>query len=328
MKKYSEFGVRRLERKTDLGEMANLIELCFGPEMDPDAKNYLNFLRKLADKGYPKTMAAGEFGFQFPFIDGFICRNDHQLIGNLNMMPFHQSNRKLLFLSNIAVHPDFRRNGIGRRLIQAGFDYARTGRFSSVWLQVRKGNEIALKLYTDQGFNVFTTRDTWVIDPSIACEKSGNIGLSVQQRTKADWKFQKKWLSEMYPQEIQWLLDINPEEFNFSFGQQLINFIQGKKYLHLSIFKKNQLIGVISWQAAFRYTDSIWLAMDETTVNEVMGNLFQIIENMRMIKKLSIDLPEGLGVQPLLNLGGERKQTLIWMKKDLPPEENISEHLL
>lgn len=53
---------------------------------------------------------------------------------------------------NLAVHPAYRRQGIGRSLVQAVIDEARRQGSARVTLEVRKSNEVAQRLYQSLGF--------------------------------------------------------------------------------------------------------------------------------------------------------------------------------
>lgn len=55
-------------------------------------------------------------------------------------------------IANIAVHPDFWRQGIGRALMQTALDKAAELGFPRVMLEVRESNEPAQALYRSLGF--------------------------------------------------------------------------------------------------------------------------------------------------------------------------------
>ncbi len=61
-------------------------------------------------------------------------------------------------LLNLAVHPDFRRKGVGRFLLGTLLDQARAGKKTRVYLEVRPSNAAALALYLSQGFRVIGAR--------------------------------------------------------------------------------------------------------------------------------------------------------------------------
>ena len=61
-------------------------------------------------------------------------------------------------ITNIAVHPDCRRRGLGRAVTEALLDYAREHDFFEVSLEVRASNEAAIALYNRLGFSACGTR--------------------------------------------------------------------------------------------------------------------------------------------------------------------------
>lgn len=69
-------------------------------------------------------------------------------------------------VTDIAVHPDFRRRGLGRaiteRLLQTARDYGVT----RVFLEVRKSNTAAKKLYENAGFIVCGERKNFYSRPT------------------------------------------------------------------------------------------------------------------------------------------------------------------
>jgi len=55
-------------------------------------------------------------------------------------------------IHNLAVRPTYRRQGIGRSLLQGVVEEAKRNRASKVTLEVRKSNEAAQRLYHSLGF--------------------------------------------------------------------------------------------------------------------------------------------------------------------------------
>ena len=67
-------------------------------------------------------------------------------------------------IHNLAVHPTYRRQGVGRSLLQAVIDKARLHRSSRVTLEVRKSNEGAQRLYQSLGFVAQSIRKGYYSD--------------------------------------------------------------------------------------------------------------------------------------------------------------------
>ena len=67
-------------------------------------------------------------------------------------------------ITNIAVHPDFRRRGVGEKLMLAAIDYAESQGVDAVTLEVRASNTIAQRLYEKIGFVSVGTRPGYYYD--------------------------------------------------------------------------------------------------------------------------------------------------------------------
>jgi ribosomal-protein-alanine N-acetyltransferase len=57
-----------------------------------------------------------------------------------------------IHLHNIAILPDMRRRGLGRRLLDDLLETARARSVRSIWLEVRRSNRAAVNLYRSAGF--------------------------------------------------------------------------------------------------------------------------------------------------------------------------------
>ena len=67
-------------------------------------------------------------------------------------------------IHNVAVHPDFRRQGLGRQLLDQAIATGRARASLRVTLEVRKSNLIAQKLYESHGFAVTGVRKGYYSD--------------------------------------------------------------------------------------------------------------------------------------------------------------------
>ena len=68
-------------------------------------------------------------------------------------------------LGDLAVHPDFRRRGIGSRLLDRTLEEAGSRAIRVLYLEVRAGNEGARRLYERSGFEVVTVRRAYYRRP-------------------------------------------------------------------------------------------------------------------------------------------------------------------
>lgn len=75
-------------------------------------------------------------------------------------------------IHNVAVHPEYRRSGVGRRMLLHVIEEARRTGSHNITLEVRKSNEAAQALYRSLGFEICGVRrgyysddgeDAWVM---------------------------------------------------------------------------------------------------------------------------------------------------------------------
>jgi ribosomal-protein-alanine N-acetyltransferase len=67
-------------------------------------------------------------------------------------------------IATIAVHPDFRRQGIGKALLKASMDAAYAEGARLYHLEVRAGNAAAQKMYADFGYEIVGRRPKYYQD--------------------------------------------------------------------------------------------------------------------------------------------------------------------
>jgi ribosomal-protein-alanine N-acetyltransferase len=67
-------------------------------------------------------------------------------------------------IATVATHPDFQRQGIARNLLVEALNSAYNEGAKSALLEVRAGNEAALKMYTGFGFEVVGRRERYYKD--------------------------------------------------------------------------------------------------------------------------------------------------------------------
>ncbi len=70
------------------------------------------------------------------------------------------------YITNVAVSPDFRRQGIGRLLIQTLTERAQQAQLAFVTLEVRASNDPAIALYTVAGYEPVGRRKNFYRSPT------------------------------------------------------------------------------------------------------------------------------------------------------------------
>lgn len=70
-----------------------------------------------------------------------------------------------LHINNVAVREDYRRRGIGRRLLDCILEEGKRAGATAAFLELRAGNSAALALYEECGFRITSRRKQYYSDP-------------------------------------------------------------------------------------------------------------------------------------------------------------------
>ena len=124
-----------------IAQAAQLERLCFS---DPWSEDALGILTRSGGLG---TAAVA---------------NDGRVIGYGGMITVLDEGQ----ITNIAVHPDFRRRGVGRAVLSALMDFANARGVRQFSLEVRSSNVSAQSLYLQQGFEIAGTRKNFYTHPT------------------------------------------------------------------------------------------------------------------------------------------------------------------
>lgn len=118
-------------------------------------------IQKMAESDLPEVLAIETASFPTPFTINlfrmelnlnvahlFVIRKEAKVIGYVDFWRVGPE----VHLITIGVHPDFRRRGVGTKLIEFMLGEARKNRVETVSLDVRPSNAAGLKLYEKFGF--------------------------------------------------------------------------------------------------------------------------------------------------------------------------------
>ena len=141
-------GLRRLDPLHDIPTVADLIELGFREELDPAAWQMLAQMRRQRRRGWPFLALFRAT----PTMGGFVWEEEGRIVGNLSLRRAAPLRSRGYLIGNVVVHPDYRRRGIARALMEAALEQVRQQHGRWVGLEVRADNEAALRLYRSLGF--------------------------------------------------------------------------------------------------------------------------------------------------------------------------------
>lgn len=144
-------GLRPSRVFFDLNGIADLLDLAFQEEIRGIAalgKEDFSSLKGLGPLIWFLGLFWPPLGETF---SGFVWEEGGRIVGNVNLERLGRGGR-VWIIGNLAVHPDFRRRGIGRSLTLAAIARARECGGELVTLEVRAENTPAYDLYRSLGF--------------------------------------------------------------------------------------------------------------------------------------------------------------------------------
>lgn len=317
------FDVRR-----DLGQVADLVEVCFNETMDPDGQRYLRQMRTAAhNPGFLHWANSVVEHTSMP-LSGYVWEEDGKLVGNLSLIPFSVSGRRIYLIANVAVHPKYRRRGIARALTAAALDHAQKRRARSVWLHVREENEAAGNLYRSMGFQERARRTTWHTYPGFGKGQTGPLnsrlraasaGYLVGPRRSEHWQQQQAWLKRLYPANLAWHFSLELSALQSGILGAVYRIFTAGSYNQWSVQKGGRLLGVVSRQRSSTYADYLWLAApadyDEAALAALLVHSRQQLSSRR---PLALDFPARLAENAIQAAGFRQHQILVWMNVSLP----------
>lgn len=310
--------LRSLNTRKDLLPVADLIELCFGRQMDADGWKYVHTIRQAAaDRNQIRWMLGAGERIAYP-LHGYVWEEDNQIIGNLSIIPFYKKGVWRYLIANVAVHPEYRRRGIARQLTLKALEHIQSLEVASAWLQVRADNAAAIHLYQELGFLERAVRTTWQRDSLLTPEAPAYPGYKFTSRAPQDWELQRRWLNETYPPDVIWNLPLEPERFAPSLWQKFVRLLNAEDYRHWAVRGGGKLLGIATWQASTLHADYLWLATDPHEEQEAIAALLPYIRgHLHNYRPLSINYPAYRAAKSFQQGGFRELNTLIWMEHPL-----------
>ena len=126
-------------------------------------------VRRMQLADLPDVLRNERLGYTHPWTEGIFrdcLRNGQEcwllMSSNLNVghgiLSIAAGESHLL---NVCVHPDFQGHGFGRILVEHILERARSGKASTIFLEVRPSNVAACELYDKLGFNEVGIRENY-----------------------------------------------------------------------------------------------------------------------------------------------------------------------
>jgi GNAT superfamily N-acetyltransferase len=308
--------LRPLDVRKDLLSVAELIELCFYNQMDPEGREYVRQIRQAGrDARYIRWIPGAHERISFP-LHGYVWEEEGRIVGNLSLIPFYRRSAWRYLIANVAVHPDYRRRGIGRYLTEKALEHIEEQGVPTAWLQVRADNTAAYQLYAQIGFEERARRSTWHNSSTDRLRAHPPVTMVVRNRSPEDWPRQASWLQDNYPTEVSWNLAIQIDSLRPGIWPWIRRILSGQPVRHWAVHRAGRLAAALTWEHSLQYADHLWLAAPNGEEEAVQALLTYARRQMPFSKLLSVNYPAGRSEQAFELGGFHLHNTLVWMAVD------------
>lgn len=254
-------GVQPLDLGRHLAGVADLIELCFASEMDDGGRGFIRELRTLSHLG-PLLPLLVPFGLSREiWTQGFVWTERGRVAGSVSTQPAGAGSATWL-IANVAVHPDFRRRGIARLLMQATLEHLRAQGAAEVILQVDDDNLGAITLYRQLGFTLVATHATWTRPGRTAAPdlEPAPAGLEIRPRADAEWLEEYNLASLVRPEGLVWNRPLHLVDFRPNFWRAVGRRLDGLSDEHwVAVTAADRQVGAVYLTAGLTEGDRLIL---------------------------------------------------------------------
>jgi ribosomal protein S18 acetylase RimI-like enzyme len=284
-------GMRPFNPLTDLRPTAELIELAFGDALDRSSREMLREMRTLSWLLGPVFSLLGTQASPLAdFYSGYVWVEEGEIVANITV---HRHYKGLAgwFISNLAVHPKFRRKGIARHLMEAGIDFAKEKGAKRISLEVRAENAPARALYNGLDFHqVDSVTKMTTNDPASATLlvlQEATVRVSEVGRNGQEFS---QLARQTFPPEAREILKIRETEYGESNVRRLISelgdFLRGNSTLQFGAYEEGRLAGLLTLRTgAFLAVHSLSLMVHPDHRGQVEESL--LTRTLRLLESRS-----------------------------------------
>ncbi len=240
-------GLRPVNLRTDLGQLADLIELAFADSMDSNGRAAVNEMRTLSRMSSSLGLLNGLNELAQGMGMGYVWIADGKLVGNVSTYPANGNGnlKNAWVIVNVSVHPDYQRRGIAQQLMQSTMELIRVRGGKAAILQVDAVNMVARRLYMRLGFMEERAWTTW--------RRGGTASrptpfdhtppIYITHPRSGEWQAEFDLAAEVRPAlmgGLGWLRPLHPSVFRKPFWRRLLDWFSLHNEEHLIIRSEDE----------------------------------------------------------------------------------------
>jgi ribosomal protein S18 acetylase RimI-like enzyme len=311
-------GLRPMDVRRDLRHIAALMDLCFGDTLDQAGRGTVREMEALSRTG-PLLWLLGSVAPEWNL--GFVWIEDGKLVGNVSTQ-VAEHDRRTWLIANVAVHPDYRRRGIGAALTEAALRLAQQSGARRVQLQVHDYNTGAYDLYRALGFYTVTTRTTWERHSVSQPPPVPLPGVEFRPARRDEWEAVFDLVRALRPAGFHWLKPLRQTDWRPSLWRGFANFMSGvheERWLAIDSATR-QYAGAFFVETGLGVTDHLSLVIRPEWHARLERPLLSAALRRLGKRPWATRIDHPAGDEPieaaLQEFGFKSRQTLVWMQKD------------
>ncbi|MEL6150567.1 MAG: GNAT family N-acetyltransferase [Chloroflexota bacterium] len=228
-----EQGLRPVNLRTDLPELADLIETAFSSTMDSGGRAAIREMRQLSRLGVGLGVLSNLNELAQGMSLGFVWVESGRIVGNVSVYPadYPREMGRVWIIANVAVYPEYRGRGIATRLMNAILDMIQQKSGGMAVLQVDLDNNTARHMYRKLGFREERAWSQWrrgAYRPLHTHTQINGNEPRIVQRRMGDTGYELALAQQVRPQErggVDWLRPTHINTFRLSVSKRLSNWL-------------------------------------------------------------------------------------------------------
>lgn len=270
---YPPDGPRPTNLRRDLRDIADLIELCFGDQLDSGDLSAVQEMRMLASLG-PLLWLLGAVEATGLGL-GFVKLNDGRVVGNVNTLRAGSGLSGLgagWLIANVAVHPDLRRQGIARALMETALDFIRRQGGRWVVLQLEHDNHAARALYESLGFEEVGRLTVWQLGTGRANVQPSAGDALPRPRRADEWQAEMALAARDRVGELAWTRPLEKSHFKSGLLREFWDALNGTRKERWVLDGASGLLGALWVEAVPLRTPRLTLFLDPAVGQTGVGS--------------------------------------------------------
>ncbi len=260
-------GPRPVNLRTDLAQLADLIEIAFASSMDSNGRAAVREMRTISNM--PGVgLLGGLNNLMQGMGTGYVWIAEGRLVGNVSVYPATGAGftGQEWVIVNVAVHPDYQRRGIAEQLMRSCMEMIAERGGKLALLQVDADNPVARRLYQRLGFMEQRSWTTWRRNGAYNMPQpyDSDPRIHIVRRQASDWQAEAALAAYVRPAAmggLGWLRPVNDRQFRRGLWQVLGDWISLRQRERLAIRSEDEreLLAALWIETSLAHTTQLTL---------------------------------------------------------------------